>query len=111
MRYEEPRVGRREDLAAALTKGDVDGICRALVSLSFYDTDWKWVEGACLSLLSNSDAAIRQVAATCLGHVARIHGRIDKDVVIPALMAMLDDEQVVGAAENALEDISIFVHE
>ena len=50
-------------------------ICQALVSIAFYEQDWPWVQEQCLVLLSNKASAIRGLAATCLGHIARMHGQ------------------------------------
>ncbi len=61
-------------------------------------------------MANNSDDDISGLALTCLGHLARVNGKIDKDVVIPFLKdKMLNPNEMVSSrAEDALDDINIF---
>jgi len=38
-----------------------------------------------------------------------MHGKLDLEIVIPVLDSMRDDEQVGGRAEDALDDIRMFI--
>lgn len=49
------------------------------------------------------------LAATCLGHIARVHGRLDEDKVVVALRERLSDKEIVGRVVDALEDIEMFL--
>jgi hypothetical protein len=91
-----------------LASGSREQITDALVGLAYHDTDWQWVQSQCLSFLSNPDPDVGGLAATCLRQLARIHGRVDKQLVLPALQRLLTDPQVAGVAEDALENIRIF---
>jgi hypothetical protein len=82
---------------SALSGSDSAAICRALVDAALHDPDWAWVQEHCLRLLTSSDSEVRGVAATCLGHVARIHGMLDLD------------PEVRDRAEDALDDIQQFM--
>ncbi|MFY1942916.1 HEAT repeat domain-containing protein [Achromobacter xylosoxidans] len=88
---------------------DVNVICEALVSIAFGSPDWRWAQDTCLSFLRNENPALRRLAATCLGHIARIHGQLDKEAVVPALRECLQDPEIVGKVEDALDDIRLFV--
>ena len=55
-----------------------------------------------LELLDHRDRPVRLLAATCLGHVARVHRRLDEDRVVPALQRR--------GATNALGHIRPFLH-
>jgi hypothetical protein len=57
---------------------------------------------------SHEDADIRGLAVTCLGHLARIHGYIDREKVIPVLKLLLNDSEIVGRVEDALSDIKMY---
>jgi len=63
----------------------------------------------CLAFLGHSDAGIRATAVTCLGHLARIHHRLDLPAVVPALNALRGDADVSGRIDDALGDIRMFM--
>ncbi len=80
----------------------------ALLGVTYHEPDWEWVQGWCLRFLEFSDPDIRNTAIACLGHLARIHGRIDKTKVMKALRGHLDDLECAGRIEDALDDIEMF---
>ncbi|MCF6475921.1 hypothetical protein FAF44_47425 [Nonomuraea sp. MG754425] len=108
MRYVEPQPTGRQRLRAAVAAGDADGISAALISAAFHEEDGEWVQDWALELLAHPSPDVRRAAALSLGHVARIHRRIDHHLVLPRLQALLDDPEVGGTAENALDDIRMF---
>jgi hypothetical protein len=108
VRYEEPGRVSRADLAQALAAGDPERATATMVSLAFHDEDATWLTETFLGLLDNEVEEIRAIAATCLGHVARIHGSIDRARVVPALRRVAEQPVAGSYAENALEDIEIF---
>ncbi|MFC7591694.1 hypothetical protein ACFQYP_54320 [Nonomuraea antimicrobica] len=91
-----------------MAAGDVAAICTALISAAFHEDDGKWVQDWALELLAHPSADVRHTAALTVGHVARIHRYIDHDLVVPRLQALLDDPEIGGAVENALDDIRMF---
>lgn len=88
---------------------DKDKICDTLLSLSFYDEDWKWVQDQCLILLDHADIDISGLATTCIGHLARIHKQLDLNKVVPMLNVKAKDPDIGGRAQDALDDIDIFI--
>jgi hypothetical protein len=52
---------------------------------------------------------MRGLAATCLGHVARIHKRLDLDLVLGALVPLKSDPVIGGYVRDALDDIKFFL--
>jgi hypothetical protein len=74
-KFDEVHPLERMAAEAALASDDTEQICQPLVSIAFYDPDWHWVQEQCLALLSSKASAIRGLAATCLGHSARMHGQ------------------------------------
>lgn len=84
-------------------------VCDALVRITFHNPDWRWVQGHCLRLAQHPSADVRGLAATCLGHLARVHRALDLELVLPVLQEMLLDHDVGGRAENALADIAIYM--
>jgi hypothetical protein len=88
---------------------DIEKITTALVSIAFYEEDWKWAQDKCLEYLSNENDAICGLAATCLGHIARVHGKMKKEKVRMQLLDRKNNLAIVGRIEDALDDIEMFV--
>lgn len=100
---------RRAELLAAIRTGDPQIANEALLELTYDDPDGDWVEPILLEHLApEHDLPLRRLATTCLGHLARIHGKITRTTVVPALHALLSDPDLGGTAEDALQDIDIF---
>jgi hypothetical protein len=66
------------------------------------------VQEKCLFFFQSDNPDIRKLAATCLGHVARIHNKIDKERVVAILKSHLKDPDIAGAIQDALDDIEMF---
>jgi hypothetical protein len=100
----------KASLDAAFSSGDTEKICNAMVSMAYHEHDWHWAQEKCLSFLQYSDIQISGLAATCLGHIARIHRQLDKEKVLRSLRekACINPE-VAGRIEDALDDIEAFV--
>ena len=100
------------------TKESADAVLRArevteetfaaLVAVSLSEPDGAWVQDHCMRLLDSPDPQLRALAATSLGHVARIHPHLDHARAVAALERLRQDEAAAGAAEDALEDIALF---
>ena len=63
----------------------------------------------CISLSNHKDKWVRRACATCFGHLARIHGKIEREKINPVLMRLLDDPDVAGFAQDSLNDLDIFL--
>ncbi|HWT93297.1 MAG TPA: hypothetical protein VN238_09895 [Solirubrobacteraceae bacterium] len=109
-RYHDAEPADREVFERALTSGDEETAAHALVGLAFHDPDWRWVQDHCLALIADPASPLRRLAATCLSHLARIHRTHDADRVMPVLRAMAEEPGFDGGtAQDALEDIEIFI--
>jgi hypothetical protein len=107
LKYREPHPVSREAAEAAFDSENPEQIAEALVNVAFHDTDWRWAQERCLGFLRDDVAAVRQIAVTCLGHLARIHRRLDLERVLPALDEVSHDPAV--QVEDALDDIHMFI--
>jgi hypothetical protein len=107
--YYEPAPATHEAATAALAAGDIDALTDSMVGLALHDADWRWCQDFYLHLLDHPEEDVRASAAICLGHLARIHRRLDADRVIPALRARLRDPAVGGTVEDAIADIAQFL--
>jgi hypothetical protein len=109
MKYHEIFPMARPELEVLLESGNESEIIEALLSAAYHDPDWRWVQGVCLRFLDHSDVAVRSNAATCLGHIARIHKTLDLELVLPKLLPLKGDAAIRPWVEDALEDIRFFV--
>jgi hypothetical protein len=98
----------REAATKAFVSGDKERICHALVSVAFHESDWRWAQERFLEFLQKDDASVSGLAATCLGHLARIHRVLDKERVISVLQQKKACGAISGAVEDALDDIEMF---
>ncbi|GAA4693096.1 HEAT repeat domain-containing protein [Promicromonospora umidemergens] len=111
MEYREPGAGGREELLEAIEKDDAQELCGAMIAAAFNVDDWKWLQEEFVSLLQHPNANVRAIAATSLGHVARVHGQLDTARVLPLLEELRQHQKTRGFAETALEDIEMFAHQ
>ncbi len=105
--YREPQPISRQEAERIFAHGTSADVATALVDITFHDPDWQWLQDKCLAFTGNADASVRQIAITCLGHVARIHGRLDLETVLPVLDKLSTDSALV--TDDALDDIRMFV--
>lgn len=107
--YHEVVPVRREDAINALTSGDPSQVCEALVQLAFHEPDRAFVESVLATQLESGHVTVRMVAATCVGHLARIHRALDVPLLLPLLRRLGDDPRTVGSMEDALSDVRRYV--
>ena len=107
--YESLKPIPDEEAQAALASDDAVRICDALLRVSLFSSDWRSAQEQCLHFLKHPVADVRGAAATCLGHLARLHRTIDTPTVVPALRRLLADPLVGGRAQDALDDIDVYV--
>jgi hypothetical protein len=96
-------------LELLLGSDDEQDVQDALLSAAYYDSDWRWVQGKCLAASRHPDSRVRWVAATCFGHLARIHHQLDLEVVLQRLTELKDDPPVKPSAQDALDDIRFYM--
>lgn len=109
MKYEEPAPVTHADAERAFEFGTPNEACDALVGVALHDADWRWVQAWCITLLKSKNVAVKGLAATCLGHLARIHRQLDLEVAAPALAEAFEDVEIQGRVEDALSDIKMFM--
>ena len=109
MKYESIRKMRRSEALTELRSGALDRVSTALVSIALHEPDRKWVEDQIASHLLSPDPWVRGLAAVCAGHVARIHRALDTARLAPLIERLLDDADTRGRAEDALDDIEMFI--
>jgi hypothetical protein len=93
----------------ALDSGDPREISLALLRLALHGPDWKRAEQLAREHGIHPDVTVRRNAATSLGHIARVHGRMDVDASLRLLHAMREDPEVTDWADAALDDFEMFL--
>ena len=109
MRYEDVLPITRQEAELAFSSNNETTICDALIRITYHDPDWKWVQLKCLYFGKHPISEIRRLAATCVGHLARIHGILDIDPVYSLLHELLTDPDVSGSAQDALDDMNTYL--
>lgn len=109
MRYSEPVPLTKADAEKVFASSDSDAICEALVAVALSDPDWQWTQDRCIEFTHHPEWPLRAIAATCLGHLARIHGTLDFAKVKPRLIELMKDPRTRGYAESAAGDIKMFM--
>jgi hypothetical protein len=109
--FHNPPSATPADVRTALDREDISAALNAMVGCALYgDGDWRGSQDLYLALLDHNDHQVQALAATCLGHLARVYGRLDEGRVVAALREGRVRPHVKGTATHALEDIELFLH-
>ena len=92
--YHDPAWRPHNEVEAIFASGSEEAICDALVGAALKDDDAAWIESWCVTLAESQSDAIRGLAATCLGHVARRFETIRPESV--ALLSRLSADPELG---------------
>ncbi|WP_437926231.1 hypothetical protein WMF37_45565 [Sorangium sp. So ce291] len=112
MRCKETTFSGSRDEAKKILQGDsVDSICETLIALALHEPDRVWVEERCLECTTHPQMAVRAIAATALGHLARLHKTLDLGRVLPRLQALTTQASTAEYARAAIDDIRTYVPE
>ena len=97
-------------LEALLCSDNTKKVAETLLYIAHNINDVEWAESQCMKMAESSDDDIIGLALTCLGHIARINGRISRNIVTPFLKEKMKDsnEVISSRAEDALDDINMF---
>ncbi|MEV6847327.1 hypothetical protein [Actinoplanes sp. NPDC051411] len=77
--FRNPPPATSADVDAALGCGDLSAALDAMVGTALYERgDWHEPQELYLRLLEHDDRQVSALAATCLGHLARVHRQLDE---------------------------------
>jgi hypothetical protein len=107
--YEKIEPISRSEAEAVIRRDQTGDIPLTLIRLAYYEPDWRWVQDLCISLSDHKDKWVRRACATCFGHLARIHGRIEREKINPVLTRLLNDSDVSGYAQDTIDELDIFL--
>jgi hypothetical protein len=109
MIYQKTEPISREEAQNIIREASPEAIPVTLVRLAYYDPDWIAVQNICIELSTHEDKWVRRTCAICFGHLARIHGKIEREKVDPVLNRLLADPETRGGAEDAIKDLKMFL--
>ena len=111
MQYEEIPELTRGEIHAAIERDNPDELLYAVLSAALYDPDPIWAAGICLKLASHPHFNVRGNALLGFGHIARLHGTMDRNLVQPIVEAALRDphDYVRAQADCTLDDFEVFL--
>lgn len=97
-------------LEKLLDSGESSKVTDTLLYIAYNICDVEWAEEQLMRMANDPDDDISGLALTCLGHLARVNGKINKDTVINFLKDKMasSNEIVSSRAEDALDDINMF---
>ncbi|MBR8220261.1 hypothetical protein [Burkholderia ambifaria] len=100
----------KEELEILLRSVDSNVVVDALMYLCFNINDPDWIQDKCIEAIEGGmNEDIKGLGITCIGHVARMYAKVNKDKVLPVLERKLKDDSLAGRAQDALDDIDTFV--
>ena len=99
----------RPTLERLFESGNENAICEALLSGSFYEPDWRWVQAQCLRFLDHPVLNVRCNAVISLGHIARVSRQMDVELVLPKLNELKKDTKILPWVDDAIDDIRFFL--
>ncbi|HEZ3643065.1 TPA: hypothetical protein WH926_001931 [Neisseria meningitidis] len=80
------------------------------MTFSSEEDEIPWISEKLTELSKHKDLDIAKLSLTCFGHLARMHENIgDCDKVIALLLSKQGDPDFQGFAEDALDEISLFI--
>ena len=90
-----------------MTDEDISFCNKLLLMLTMSSGNPEWVENLCIEIIkSQRDIELRGLA---IGHLARIHGKINHKNVLTALTSIMGNAELSGRAEDTMSDIEMFV--
>lgn len=111
MRYEEPARLSVAQIEDAMAGNDIDRACSAIIGASLYLQDWRLSQGICLKAIGMDDKDLKRCGLIGLGHVVRIHGEVDVNLLKLAIdrFDLRNDADLSGYVDNLMDDVAIFL--
>lgn len=112
MKYEPIERRNKGEIESAISRNDPDELLCGVLSAALYSHDGAWAEDICLRLSSHEHFNVRGNAILGFGHIARIHGKLNKTKVKPVIEAAFKDQSdyVRGQADAAADDVEFFLN-
>ena len=101
----------KAEMEKAFVEDDVGNLIYVSLFASLYYEDRSFAEEICIKLATHSHYNIRAMAIESFEHIARIDGKLNKEIVKPIIEKALKDEDefVRQKAEDAKDGIKHFL--
>lgn len=111
MIYESISDYNEEEIKKAIANNEVELLLRMVLSVALYSEDAKYAQDFCIKFSNHANFNVRGNAILGFGHIARIHGKLDKVIVKTVIENGLDDENefVRQQSYSAKEDTELFL--
>lgn len=111
MMYSEPAKFSKADVEYAILNDQIERLIEMTIAVSMYSEESLWAESVCFRLATHNDWNVRGNAILGFGHIARVHGKIERIEARQLINAALVDheEYVRGQAESAADDVSHYL--
>lgn len=103
-------VEKYREILNLINSEESDTKVKGLISLAYSADDRDFAQELMVRYSQHSNENIRGIAILCFGHIARIHRKINKKLVMPIILDGLNDKSqfVRGHSQSALDDINMF---
>jgi len=110
MKYQNPVPTTKSEIGRVVSSGDESAIAEICVNIAYFEDDWEWALGWLrdMAIDHNRSVSLRCVAATCIGHLARINKATDAEMAKNILLVLSADNSIKAAVSDALDDLHIF---
>lgn len=97
----------KEGIEEAISRDNSKELLYAVLSVALYSEDSEYAEKICIQLSKHKNFNVRGNAILGFSHIARIHEKLNENLVKPIILKALkdEDEYVRGHAEDVKEDI------
>ncbi len=111
MKYEPIKKYSKEDIEKALADNNANELLLMVLSVALYSDDFEYAENFCIQLSNHEHFNVRGNAIQALGHIARIHGKLNENKIKPIIEKALKDKNKVvrGNAIDAKDDTKQFL--
>jgi len=106
VKYEPIEQYSQAEIKKALAENDADKLLLMVLSVALYSDDSEYAENFCIQLSNHQHFGVRGNAIQGFGHIARIHEKLNEEIVKPIIKSTLKDENkfVRGNAVDAKDD-------
>jgi len=111
MKYEVIKQLSEDEVESAILRNDPQELLYAVISAALHSDKPEWAEDVCLRLCKHEHFNVRGNAILGFGHIARIHGKLNKEQVKPLIELALSDnsDYVRGQADGAANDVEWYL--
>lgn len=98
----------KQNLTKILLSKETPQICQTIVDATHVVSDYEWLVEQLLELTKHSDIEVREIAVTCIGHLARLHRGRDKKLLLEILEPLQHQSDIAGRVSDAIDDVNMF---